>query len=263
MNKKSIKDRAKILQLLTEGNSVRGTARIADVSINTVLTLLKNVGTACGEYQNRVFRELPCTRIEVDEMHSFVGCRGKNVKEGSTKAEGIYWIWTSICPDTKIMPTWYVGPRDALAAKEFMLDLASRFKSRVQLTSDGFAKYRDAVEAAFGSDIDYAVLMKQYDSREHYVGAIKKKIAGEPNIALAGTSYIERSNLTLRMGCRRFARKTNAHSKKLEYHCHALSLHFAYYNFVRIHGTLRVTPAMAAGVTNELWSLEDLVRLAE
>ncbi|MGQ0526873.1 MAG: IS1 family transposase [Alphaproteobacteria bacterium] len=199
-------------------------------------------------------------RIEVDEMHSFVGRRAKNARPG--RPEGAYWIWTALCSDTKIIPVWRVGPRNARIAQEFIVDLAPRLKNRVQLTSDGLTKYPDAIEYAFGPDIDYGMVTKQYDGRGRYIGAVRGKKIGNPDPALIGTSYIERSNLTLRMGCRRFARRTNAHSKTLENHRHALALHFMYYNFARVHGTLRVAPAMEAGVSDRLWSLEDIARLA-
>lgn len=265
MNRKSVEDRAKIIQLLVEGNSLRGASRIADCSINTIYKLLVDAGKACAAYQDIHLTGLPCKRIEVDEIWSFVYSKDKNTQPGDYG--GSVWTWTSICPDTKLVPTWRVGARDADTARDFIADLATRMANRIQLTSDGFPKYREAVEAAFGPDVDYAMLVKIYDDesrkREKYMGAIRSIQIGGPDINYATTAHVERQNLTMRMSIRRFARRTNAFSKKVENHCHAIALHFMYYNFCRIHSSLRITPAMAAGVTDRLWDIEDMVMMMD
>lgn len=266
MNKKSIEEKAKIIQLLVEGNSMRSASRIAECSINTVSKLLVDVGKACAEYQDKHLRNLPCTRIECDEMWSYCYARRQNVPEGLDKYAGDLWTFTSICPDTKIVPCWLVGTRDSISTKVFMEDLASRMKNRIQLTTDGFRPYVDAVEEAFHNEIDFAMLNKQYTEPKgkqfgKYNGAIKERQIGAPDVSKISTSIVERNNLTMRMNCKRLTRKTNAHSKKAENHSHAVALHFFYYNFCRIHKTIRITPAMAAGVTDRLWSIEDMVNL--
>lgn len=261
MNRKSIQERAKIIQLLVEGNSLRATSRIADCSLNTVKKLFVETSAACAAYQDKVMVDLPCKTIQVDEIWSFVYAKDKNKHEGMADGAGSVWTWVSICADTKLVPCWRVGHRDARTAKAFIADLAPRFSERVQLISDGFPKYKEAVESAFGADVDYAMLMKIYDDRQRYMGAVRSVQKGAPDISKITTAHIERQNLTMRMSIRRFGRKTNAFSKKVENHAHSVALHFMYYNFVRIHKSLRVTPAMAAGVTDRLWSLEDMVRL--
>lgn len=265
MNRKSIEERAKIIHLLVEGNSLRATARLADVAYNTVLKLLVDVGNACLDYQGENLVDLPCKRVQVDELYSFVGCNRRSMGKTINPHPGDVWIWTSLCADTKIMPNFMVGDRTKEIANLFIMDLSSRMRGRIQLTSDGFGPYRDAVESVYGDGVDFGMLVKQYSnnpkSRDRYMGAIKTRIIGNPDPSHISTSYIERSNLTLRMGCRRFARKTNAFSKKIENHTAALGLHFMYYNFVRVHSTLRVTPAMDAGLTDRLWSCEDIARL--
>lgn len=267
MNRKSVQDRAKILQLLVEGNSLRAAARISDVSINTVYKLFVEVGAVCASYQDSAFRNLPCRTVQVDEIWSFVYAKRKNVTDNMPTGAGDVWTWVAICADTKLVPCWYVGSRNAAAAREFMCDLAPRMAHKIHLTSDGFGDYPQAVEEAFGIDVDYAMLIKMYEKlagkREKYKGADKKVKVGRPDIKKVSTSYVERQNLSMRMGMRRFTRKTNAFSKKVENHCHAIALHFMYYNFCRIHKSLRVSPAMAAGVANTLWTLEDLVKMAD
>lgn len=266
MNRKSTKERAKILQLLTEGNSLRATSRLAECSINTVMKLLVDVGDACAWYQDTVFQDLPCTRVQVDEIWSFVYAKRKNVRDDMEQPAGDVWTWTSICQDTKLVPCWAVGPRNAATAKEFIADLAGRMGEHIQLTSDGFAKYKDAVEDAFGADVDYAMLVKIYGEPRgkrfgQYEGYEKRVITGNPDMDNVSTNIVERQNLTMRMSMRRFTRKSNGFSKKIENHAYATALHFMNYNFVRIHGTLKTTPAMAAGITDRLWSLEDVIEL--
>jgi IS1 family transposase len=272
MNKKSTKERAQILQLLVEGNSLRATSRITGASINTVTKLLVEAGEACAWYQDKNLRNLPCKRVQVDEIWSFVYSKQKNVPEGMEGEAGDVWTWTAIDADTKIVPSWRVGSRDAEAANDFMQDLASRMASRIQLTSDGHKPYLSAVEGAFGADIDYAMLIKLYGSTTegqkryspaHVVGAQKGIINGTPDKKHISTSYAERQDLTMRMSMRRFTRLTNAFSKKVENHCHAIALHFMHYNFCRIHKSLRVSPAMSAGVSQTLWTLEDIVNMID
>lgn len=276
MNKLSLKQRAQILHLLVEGNSLRATARIADVSRNTVDKLLRDVGAACLEYQDEHLRNLPCKRVQCDEIWSFVYSKQKNVPEGMEDVAGDVWTWTAICADSKVVPCWHVGSRDAEDANIFITDLASRLSSRVQLTTDGHKAYLDAVEGAFAWEIDYAMLVKIYGGSEapkqrahkkyspsQFTGAKKKTINGSPVDRHISTSFVGRQNLTMRMSMRRFTRLTNGFSKKVENHMHAISLHFMYYNFGRIHQSLRVTPCMEAGISDHLWSLEEIAALAD
>ena len=273
MNKSSPAKRAQVLTCLVEGNSVRATSRMTGVAVNTVVKLLGDAGRACSEYQDKAFRGLTCKRLQCDEVWSFVGAKEKNTTE-ETKAKGWgdCWTWTALDADTKLIPCWYVGTRDAGAAYHFMHDLAARLANRVQLTTDGHRPYLAAVSDAFGTDIDYAQLVKIYGdgpktearySPAQCMGARKAHVTGKPDFAHVSTSFIERSNLSLRMGNRRFTRLTNAFSKKVENHEHMLALFFCYYNFCRIHQTLRVTPAMAAGVSSKVWELSDIVSLLD
>ena len=248
---------------------------MADVSINTVTKLLVDVGTACAEFQDKALVNLPCKRIQCDEIWSFVYAKAKNA-EPDMKACGVagdVWTWTAICADTKLAASWMVGSRGVETARVFMSDLSERLSNRVQLTTDGHRAYLNAVERAFGGDIDYAMLVKIYggagDNRDpsrryspgECCGTIKDRVAGKPDEAHVNTSYVERQNLTMRMSMRRFTRLTNGFSKKVENHMHAVSLHFMYYNFGRVHKSLRVTPAMEAGISDTVWSLEDIARL--
>jgi len=255
---------------------MRSISRIADVSINTVTKLLIDAGIACSDYQDQVFRNLPCKRVQCDEIWSFCGMKEKNVPEDKKGQLGYgdVYTWTAIDADTKLVPSWYVGKRDYASGKLFIQDLADRLAHRVQLTTDGHKAYLWAVEDAFGKDIDYAMLIKLYGSsgdREasakyspaQCTGEIKEPIQGNPDMKHVSTSYVERQNLTMRMSMRRFTRLTNGFTKKIENHVHALSLYFMYYNFVRIHKTLKVSPAMEAGVTDKLWSIEDIVNLID
>lgn len=273
MNRLTTQKRTQILGLLVEGTSLRATSRLADCSINTVTKLLVDVGTACSEHQDKALRNLPCKRVQVDEIWSFVYAKAKNVPTAKAAPDnaGDIWTWTAICADTKLVPSWMVGGRDAGTATDFIGDLASRMASRIQLTSDGHKVYVEAVEAGFGGNVDYAMLQKIYGvsatAETRYspavcVGALKSVVSGNPNPAHVSTSYVERQNLTMRMSMRRFTRLTNGFSKKAENLAHAVSLHFMHYNFARIHKTLRVTPAMAAGVSDHVWSLEEIAALA-
>lgn len=263
MNNLTIAKRAQVIGMLVEGNSLRATSRMADVSYNTVLKFLTEIGAVCSEYQDKTFHNLTCKRMQVDEIWSFCYAKAKTVKrmERAPEDAGDVWTWTAICPDTKIVPSWFVGGRDADSAHIFINDLASRLNSRIQLTSDGFKAYIEAVDDAFGEDIDYAMLVKHYGASGKYVGCTKEAITGNPVMSSSSTNHVERQNLTMRMGMRRFIRKTNGFSKKVENHAHAISLHFMHYNFGRIHKTLRVTPAMEAGITDHVWSLEEIAAL--
>lgn len=274
MNRLPPKKRAQIIRCLVEGNSIRGTARLCDCVKNTVARVLVEVGEACQAYHDQHVRNLTCQRVQVDEIWSFVGKKQRRVTKDDDNARvGDVWTWTSIDAVTKLVPSWMVGPRDSQAAIAFMDDLASRLAGRVQLTSDGHKPYLEAVEGAFGGDIDYAMLVKLYGaapesakgrySPAECVGARKTRIEGNPDPNHVSTSYAERNNLTMRMQMRRFTRLTNAFSKKIENHAYAVALHFMHYNFCRIHKSLRVTPAMAAGVTDTLWSVDDLIAMSD
>ena len=277
MNRLPLERRARILGMLAEGASLRAASRLADASINTVTKLLVDVGGACEEYQDRILRGLKCKRIQCDEIWAFVYAKAKNVPEEMRGAYGVgdVWTWTAIDADSKLIPSWAVGRRDAFTGHAFMLDLASRLANKVQLTTDGHKVYLEAVEGTFGNDIDYAMLVKMYEgdsgkavpsearySPAHCTAARTQKITGNPDAAHISTSYAERANLTMRMGMRRFTRLTNAFSKKVDNHKAALALHFMHYNFARIHKTLRVTPAMEAGVADHVWSLDEIAKLA-
>ena len=274
MNKLDSKRRVQVVASLVEGNSLRGTARMTGVARMTVEKLLRELGYVCAMYQDVAFQNLPCRRIQVDEIWSFTYAKAKNVARAKAAPEGAgdTWTWTAIDADTKLVPCWLVGGRDAGYATEFLQNLAGRLAHRVQLTSDGHKCYLQAVEDAFGGDIDYAMLVKHYgnapEGQRRYspavcTGATKMRVAGDPDEDHISTSYVERQNLTMRMAMRRFTRLTNAFSKKVENLKHSVALHYMYYNFVRIHSSLRVTPAMAAGVTDKLWSIEDMIGLLD
>ena len=276
MNKLDTKRRVQVVSALVEGNSLRGTARMTGVARMTVEKLLQDLGHVCAMYQDVMLRNLSCKRIQVDEIWSFVYAKQKNVTEKIRQEQGPnvgdIWTWTAIDAETKLVPSWLVGGRDAGYATEFLQDLAGRLANRVQLTSDGYKVYLTAVEDAFGADIDYAMLVKHYgntpEGEKRYspavcTGATQKAITGNPDAKHISTSYVERQNLTMRMGMRRFTRLTNAFSKKIDNHRYAIAMHYMYYNFVRIHQTLRTTPAMAAGVTDRLWDIEDMVALLD
>lgn len=272
MNKLNTADRAQILSALVEGNSIRSTARITGVAFNTVLKLIPAIGSACAKYQDKVLRNLPCKRIQVDEIFSFCYAKEKNLPERK-KGEfgfGDVWTWVAICADTKLVPCWMVGRRNGEYARLFIENLASRLANRVQLTTDGHRAYLEAVENAFGSEVDYAMLVKLYTrdpinegkySPGECCGARPTTITGNPNPKHVSTSFAERQNLTMRMSMRRFTRLTNAFSKKVQSHERSIALHYMHYNFARIHRTLRITPAMAAGVSDHVWSIEEIVAL--
>lgn len=259
MNYLSLEKRKQIIHLLVEGNSIRGSARLADVHKNTVLKLLVDVGWACTDFLDANLMDLKPKNVQVDEIYSFVYSHPKNTPEGK-KGAGAVWVWVAIDADTKMILTWRVGDRNGFDGSAFIDDLRRRTTGRFQITSDGFPKYPDAVEKSFGLDVDYGVLEKTYVKRR-FAGSRKKVITGDPDIKKINTSFVERQNLTMRMDMRRFHRKTNAFSKKFENHCHAIALHFMYYNFCRIHSSLRVTPAMEAGVADHVWDIIDILAL--
>jgi len=272
MNKLPSETRARILHLLCEGNSIRATVRLTGASKNTIAKLLVTAGKACMAYQDRVLVDLKCSRIECDELWSFVGSKEKNVPEGKGDEMGDVWTWVAICADSKLVPAWYIGDRDSEAAMFFMDNLAKRLAHRVQLTTDGFRPYLEAVEGAFGADVDYAQLVKIYgqtpEGQRRYsppecIGSQKHVVEGKPNKAKISTSYIERNNGIIRQHCKRYARLTQAFSKKLENHVYAFALHTMYHNFVRISGAHRTSPAMAAGVETKLWEVSDMVAMIE
>jgi IS1 family transposase len=276
MNQLSPQRRTQILNCLVEGNSIRATARLTDTAKGTVLKLMVDAGTACLAYQREKLQDLKCKKLQIDEIWSFTYAKQKNVPEKFKRQFGYGDTWTFIAldADTKLVPAFKVGSRDGECAKDFMADLATRLANRVQLTTDGHAMYLEAVEHAFADEIDFAQLVKHYGapadtegekrySPARFKSAQKTRINGEPVRKDISTSYIERQNLTVRMQQRRFTRLTNAFSKKVENLRHSLAVYFLHYNFVRIHKTLRTTPAMAAGVDSRLWEMADIVALIE
>jgi IS1 family transposase len=274
MNKLSSETRARVLHLLCEGSSMRAVSRLTGVAKVTVEKLLRDAGRACADYQNRAFRDLTCKRVQVDEIWAFVYAKQANVRKAKAAPEeaGDAWTWTAIDAETKLIFSWMVGGRDANYATAFMHDVQSRLANRVQLTSDGHWAYLNAVEDTFGHGIDFAQLVKRYgpapDGPRRYsppvcLGATPQIITGSPDPKHISTSYAERSNLTMRMHMRRFTRLTNGFSKKLENHAHQVALHMMYYNFVRLHQRLRITPAMAASVTDTLWDMDMIVKVIE
>ena len=272
MNRLSTDRRCAVVAALVEGNSIRATARMTGVSKPTILKLIRDLGTVCAAYQDETLRDLSCRRIECDEIWQFVYAKQKNVATArkAPREAGDVWTWVAIDAESKLIPTWHVGPRDAHAAHAFMTDLASRLKHRVQITTDGLGVYVEAVEDAFGMDVDFAQLIKVYgadpEGERRYSpvvcqGCVVRPIMGDPDPKRISTSYVERQNLTMRMSIRRYTRLTNAFSKRLENHAAATAIHFMHYNFARIHRSVRTSPAQAAGVTETLWSVRDIVTL--
>jgi len=273
MNRLSTSKRAQVVMALVEGNSVRSTSRMTGVAKGTILSLLADLGTACAAYHDEHVRNVATRRIQCDEIWSF--CYGKDKGIPQEKKEqgcGSLWTWTALDADTKLIVSYLCGGRDAAWALTFMKDVASRLTTRVQITTDGHNAYASAVEGAFGIDVDYAMLIKLYGSPASpdtryspaaCIGTETVYVTGRPNPDHISTSYVERQNLTMRMSMRRFTRLTNAFSKKLENHEHMLAIYFMFYNFCRIHKTLRVTPAVEAGLAHHVWSIEELVKLME
>ncbi len=275
MNKLPLYKRVQILSMLVEGVSMRSISRVVGVSINTVSKLLVDAGEACAAYHDEHVRGVKASRIQCDEIWSFCYAKQKNVKKAKAAPEGAgdVWTWTALEADSKLIVSYLVGGRDSEYANEFMQDVASRLANRVQLTTDGHKAYLEAVEGAFGCDVDYAQLVKLYGeapesakgrySPSECVGTRRQRVEGNPDAQHVSTSYVEWQNLTMRMSMRRFMRLTNAFSKKLENHIHMLALYFLHYNFCRIHKNLRVSPAMAAGLTDTLHDMEWIVGLID
>lgn len=278
MNKLPLKTRVQILNMLCEGSSMRSISRVADVSINTVSKLLVDAGKFCADLHDREVRNVKAKRVQCDEIWSFTAAKQKNVPGMKKPVDGAgdTWTWTALDSDSKLIISWLVGGRDGDYALAFMDDVKDRLANRVQLTTDGHKAYLNAVEEAFGADIDYAMLVKMYGEPEGRAvpqerryspavctGAKKTKIEGNPDPAFVSTSHVERQNLTMRMQMRRFTRLTNAFSKKFENHVHMVALYTVWYNFIRVHKTLRMSPAMAAGVSDKLWSMDDLVAMMD
>src|SRR5437762_13486231 len=277
MNKLPLAKRVQILSMLCEGSSCRSISRVADVSLNTVCKTLIDAGKACARFHDETVRGVASKRVQCDEAWSFCYAKQKNVAAAKAAPQGAgdVWTWTALDSDTKLILTWQVGGRDAEYALMLMDDLRGRLANRVQLTTDGHKAYLQAVEEAFGADIDYGMLVKLYGpetsgqgherkySPSECVGARKDTITGDPDPRHVSTSYTERANLTMRMSMRRFTRLTNAFSKKLQNHEYMVALYALWYNFVRIHKTLRTSPAMAAGIESRLWSMEGVVALID
>ena len=276
MNRLTTQKRAQIIGCLVEGNSIRATVRMTGAAKNTITKLLADLGEACAEYQDGVLQQLPCKVVEVDEIWSFCYAKQKNVPEQfkGTPGYGDVWTFTAICADTKLAPTWLVGERTSEDAEFFLTDLASRLEGRIQLSTDGHRIYEGTVGPAFRQNVDWAQIQKQFSGGEvgKYsppvcIGTKRRTMKGEPDPDRISTSYVERQNLTMRMGMRRFTRLTNGFSRKVENLSHAVSLHFMHYNFARPHKTLKDnyprTPAMAAGVADHIWSLEEIAALLD
>jgi IS1 family transposase len=274
MNRLDRERRKQVIAALVEGNSIRATVRMTGVAKNTVAKLLFDLGTVCSIYQDRELRDLPCERIQCDEIWAFVGAKQRNVTpENRAQGWGDIWTWVGMDADTKLVASYHVGSRSTEDAAEFMRDLAGRLRHRVQLTTDGHAPYSLAVPVDFQNDVDFAMLIKVYGSatkeeQRRYSPAVclgqdKQPRIGSPDPDHISTSYVERQNLTMRMGMRRFTRLTNAFSKKVENLTAAVSLHFFHYNFCRVHKTLGTTPAVAVGVTDHVWTLEEMIGLLE
>ncbi len=270
MNRLDNLKRSQIIHCLVEGNSIRSTVRLTGAAKNTVTKLLVEVGEKCQEFHDKHVRRVSARRVQCDEIWSFVGAKAKNVPE-EKKDSGMddVWTWVAVDADSKLIVSYLCGGRDAGWANDFMKDVASRLTMRVQITSDAHRAYAEAVEGAFGMDVDFAMLIKlygapseKYDTRYSPSGLIGTRTAtlsGNPDPRHISTSFVERQNLTMRMSMRRFTRLTNGFSKKFENHCHSVALHYAYYNFCRVHQSLRVTPAMEAKLTDHVWSIEELL----
>lgn len=274
MNRLSTAKKVAVISALVEGCSVRSTVRLTGVAKGTILSLLARVGKACADYQDTAIRNMAAKRVQIDEIWSFVGCKQKQVTAETVAQAKIGDVWTFVAIDaqSKLVLSWLVGLRDAGCATDFLQDVASRLSNRIQLTTDGHRMYLSAVEDAFGGEIDYAILNKIYrsasDGETRYspakcLGCVVQDITGQPDPKHISTSYVERQNLTMRMNMRRFTRLTNAFSKKIENHAHSVALFYMHYNFARIHQSLRVTPAMEAGIATSIWSIADIVALAD
>jgi IS1 family transposase len=269
MNTLNIEKQEMAIAALVEGSSIRSVERITGIHHDTIMRLMLRVGENCENLMDSFMRNLPCKKLQMDEIWCFVGKKQKHLKEtDNTENMGDQWVFVALDAESKLIPSYKVGKRDLITAKAFLDDLSNRLDNKVQLSSDSLKAYVEAVENSFGANVDYAQVVKTYEaepvgagrySPPHVISAARIVISGMPNLADASTSYVERQNLTIRMQMRRFTRLTNAFSKKLENLKAAVALHFAHYNFIRIHQTLRVTPAMAAGVTEHLWTIRDLI----
>jgi IS1 family transposase len=274
MNTLTQQKRCQVISALVEGNSIRATVRMTGVSKNTIAKLLVELGAACSQYLDKALVNLNCKRIQCDEIWSFCYAKEKNVPQEKRGQFGYgdVWTWTAMDADSKLIVSWLVASRDAGSAYGFMQDLAKRLANRVQLTTDGHRAYLSAVEDNFGSEIDYAMLVKMYGndasnetrySPAECIGCREIPVSGNPDPKHISTSYIERQNLTMRMQMRRFTRLTNGFSKKIENHIASIAIHYMHYNFCRVHQTLRVTPAMEAGVSDHIWSIEEMVGILD
>ncbi len=275
MNRLDTKARTQLIECLAEGNSIRSTVRITGVAKNTVVNLLLDVAEVCREFQDNALRNLSCKRLQLDEIWIFVYAKEKNASpEKKAQGAGDAWTWTAIDADSKLIVSWLVGNRDSVCATEFVKDVASRLKHRVQITTDGHRPYLIAMENAFGADVDYAILQKIYgkpegkDAETRYspakcIGIKIDMVSGDPDPGNINTSYVERQNLSMRMHMRRFTRLTNGFSKKITNHAAAIALYFMHYNFCRIHQTLRVTPAMEVGITDHVWDHEEIIAMLD
>jgi len=276
MNKLTHQQRTQAVNCLIEGCSIRATVRMTGIAKKTVMRLLHEVGEICESYQDRVLRNLPCRRIQLDELWGFNYCKAKTVTPQIAEkvpGAGDVWLWVAIDADTKLVPCWRLGGRDAFIAYEFVMDLRKRLRNRVQLTTDGHRAYLNAVEMAFGSGVDYAMLVKMYgadpsEDEKRYspaqcIGTQLAVVTGRPDPKHISTSYVERQNWSVRTAMRRYTRLSNGFSRKIENHAAAVALNYFAYNFIKIHRTLRVSPAMAAGVTDHLWNTSELVSLLE
>jgi IS1 family transposase len=269
MNKLNKDKQAQVIAALVEGTSINATVRMTGVAKNTILKLLADLGNACAEYQDKALRNLKCKRIQCDEIWQFCYAKQDNVPDEKRGEFGFgdVWTWVAIDADTKLVPSFMIGNRDSYTAHAFINDLAGRLASRIQLTTDGLRVYVNAVEEAFGADVDYAMLVKLYGASQEEVryspaeciGCQSVVVTGMPKAEHISTSYVERQNLTMRMGMRRFTRLTNGFSKKVENHAYAIAIHFMHYNFCRVHSTLRVTPAMEAGITDHVWTIAEML----
>ncbi len=271
MNKLTTAKRTAVVAALVEGNSVRSTARMTNVSKPTILKLLADLGDACTAYHDEHVRGVKSQRVQVDEIWSFIGAKAKNVKGEKLGVWGDAWTWNAIDADTKLIISYLVGPRTPGMAFELMQDLAERLAGQVQLTTDGLYWYPHAVEKAFGIGVDFAVLQKHYGGSEHkgrysparFTGSTREVITGSPDARHISTSFAERQHMSMRMGMRRYTRLTNGFSKKFENHVAANALYFLHYNFARMHRSLRMTPAMAAGIADHVWGIEELIGLLD
>ncbi len=263
MNRIPVERQRRILQLFIEGTSIRSIHRLTNTSPTTILSLLRDVAIAAHQFQDRALRNLPCTRLELDEVWTYCRVKRENLHQAKTRqpGDGDIWLWVALCPDTKLVVSWRVGDRSTDTARLFLQDVRPRLKHRVQITTDGLDAYKEAIEEVFGSDVDYAREVRVVNKITKQARTIKEVITGKPNPDLIGTTFVERFNGTFRTFCHRYIRRTYGVSKTLAFHQYAVALHMGAYNFVQVHGTLDVTPAMQAGLTDRIWGVDDLLAL--